>query len=149
MASVVIMRGLPGAGKSTWVRENLPDAIICSADSYFLSEEGEYVFDGAQLSDAHGACLRAFAKAVSVLDCSDSSVIVVDNTGIKAWEISPYYNLARAYGHEVRIIHLECDCDTAHGRNIHGVPLERVEQMGERLAREELPVFWNIEFLSS
>ncbi len=87
-------------------------------------------------------------ETVSAIDSTDLSVIVVDNTGIKAWEISPYYNLARAYGHEVRIIHLECDCDTAHRRNIHGVPLERVEQMGERLAREELPASWNIEFLS-
>lgn len=145
MASVVIMRGLPGAGKSTWVRENLPDAVICSADSYFVNDEGEYIFDGTRLPEAHGECLRTFTETVSAIHAGDPAVVVVDNTGIRAWEISPYYNLARAYGHDVKIVHLQCDHEIAHGRNVHGVSKERVEQMDQSLDSEELPVFWNVE----
>ena len=137
MASVVIMRGLPGAGKSTWVTENLPGAVVCSADRYFMCDDGEYVFDGERLSEAHGACLRTFTEAVSTIDPEDPTVVVVDNTGRRAWEISPYY-----------IVHLPCDREVAHGRNIHGVSKERVEQMDVDLGTEELPVFWNIEVIA-
>lgn len=148
MAEVVIMRGLPGAGKSTWVRMNLPDAHVCSADSFFVDDDGEYRFDGSRLSDAHSHCLRCFAETVSA--CGGSSIqspatIVVDNTGISAWEISPYYNLARAFGHDVRIVHLNCSPETAHSRNVHGVSMERVMEMERKMTAEEFPPFWNLQ----
>ncbi len=144
------MRGLPGAGKSTWARENYPQAHVCSADSYFLDDEGVYRFDGTLISQAHASCLRGFAEilASKARDPENSpEIVIVDNTAIKAWEISPYYNLARAYGHDARIIHIKCDAETAHSRNIHGVPLERVEKMDDSLTCEELPVFWKVEIV--
>jgi predicted kinase len=142
------MRGLPGAGKSTWVRRNHPDAHICSADSFFVGEDGEYRFDGDRISEAHAWCLRNFAEVMASIEEDGNltpGVVVVDNTAIRAWEISPYYNLARAYGHDVKIIHIRCDIPTAHERNIHGVPLERIEKMDQGLVSEELPPFWSVE----
>lgn len=142
------MRGLPGAGKSTWANENHPDAHVCSADSFFLNDDGVYRFNGALISEAHASCLRRFAKIVASIEYNmenSPEVIIVDNTGIRAWEISPYYNLAEAYGHDVRIIHIKCDAETAHSRNIHGVPLERVEKMDDDLSCEKLPAFWTVE----
>ena len=144
------MRGLPGAGKSTWARENYPQAHVCSADSYFLDDEGVYRFDRALISRAHASCLRGFAEILASIakDPADSpEVVIVDNTAIKAWEISPYYNLAGAYGHDCRIIQVKCDVETAHSRNIHGVPLERVEKMDDSLTGEELPAFWTVEII--
>ena len=150
MANIYIMRGLPGAGKSTWARRNYPEAHVCSADTFFLDDEGVYRFDGTLISQAHASCLRGFAEILASIarDPSKSpEVVIVDNTAIKAWEISPYYNLAKAYGHESRIIHVKCDAETAHSRNVHGVPLERVEKMDDGLACEELPVFWMVEIV--
>jgi len=145
LARILIMRGLPGAGKSTWARRNHPDAHICSADTFFVGEDGEYRFDGERISEAHAWCLRSFAEILSSMEGGSPEVIIVDNTAIRAWEISPYYNLARAYGHEVRIVHVSCDIPTAHERNIHGVPLERIEKMDQDLLSEELPPFWTVE----
>jgi predicted kinase len=148
LAKILIMRGLPGAGKSTWVKENYPDACICSADGYFLNENGDYVFDGEKISEAHAWCLRSFAETLSSIDRGESDspdVVIVDNTCIRAWEISPYYNLASAYGHQVSIIQVDCDVPTAHSRNVHGVPLERVETMHQGLSSEELPPFWEVQ----
>ena len=148
LAKVIIMRGLPGAGKTTWIRNNLPDAFICSADNYFLDEEGVYKFDSLLISEAHESCLKCFSEILTSDEEDaekESLVIVVDNTAIKAWEISPYYNLAKAYGHDVQVVHIKCDSDLAHSRNIHGVPLERVEKMDEDLISETLPSFWNVE----
>jgi predicted kinase len=142
------MRGLPGAGKSTWVSRNHPDAHVCSADSFFVGEDGEYRFDGDRISEAHAWCLRRFAGIMASMEEDAGSlpdVVVVDNTAIRAWEISPYYNLARAYGHDVKIVHICCDIPTAHQRNIHGVPLERIEKMDRGLLDEELPSFWSVE----
>ncbi len=144
------MRGLPGAGKSTWAIENHPGAHVCSADTYFVDDEGVYRFDGALISEAHSSCLRGFAEILVSIEgnCENSpEVVVVDNTAIRAWEISPYYNLAQAFGHEVIIIHVKCDAETAHSRNIHGVPLERVEKMDDSLTCEELPAFWTVEIV--
>ena len=104
------MRGLPGAGKSTWIRENYPQAYVCSADNFFLDDEGVYRFDKTLISEAHTSCLREFAEIlVSIArdPANSPEVVVVDNTAIMAWEISPYYNLAQAYGHTVKIIHIK------------------------------------------
>lgn len=147
MARILIMRGLPGAGKSTWARRNHPEALVCSADSFFLDDEGVYRFDGELLSDAHAWCLRGYAEILSSMERGDRSrpeVVIVDNTAIRAWEISPYYNLARAYGHEVSVVQVDCDILTAHSRNIHGVPMERMEKMDQGLCSEELPPFWEV-----
>ena len=146
MARILIMRGIPGAGKTTWVMKNHPHARVCSADSFFIDENGEYRFDGSLLSQAHASCLREFTDTVRDLDAGDeSAVVIVDNTAVRAWEISPYYNLASAYGHDVRIVHIHCDIDTAHSRNVHGVPRERIEAMEMSLREEELPPFWKLE----
>ncbi|MCD4702159.1 MAG: ATP-binding protein [Candidatus Aegiribacteria sp.] len=150
MAKIYIMRGLPGAGKSTWVQKNHPGAHVCSADSYFVDDDGVYRFDGTLISEAHGSCLRGFAETLASIKMDSETspeVVVIDNTAIRAWEISPYYNLAQAYGLDVKIIHVKCDAETAHSRNIHGVPLERVEKMNEDLACEELPAFWTVEIV--
>jgi len=144
------MRGLPGAGKSTWARENYPQAHVCSADSFFLDAEGVYRFDETLISEAHASCLRGFVEILAAIandPKSSPEVVIVDNTAIRAWEISPYYNLAQAYGHDTKIIHVKCDAETAHSRNIHGVPLERVEKMDDNLTCEELPTFWTVEIV--
>lgn len=144
------MRGLPGAGKSTWARRNYPHAHLCSADTYFLDEEGVYRFDRTMISEAHASCLRGFAEILASIakdPANSPEAVIVDNTAIQAWEISPYYNLALAYGHDAKIIHIKCDARAAHSRNIHGVPLERVEKMNDSLASEELPVFWTVEII--
>jgi hypothetical protein len=55
-AYVIVCRGLPGAGKSTYVATLSPGAVVCSADSYFVGPDGAYRFDPAKLGQAHEAC---------------------------------------------------------------------------------------------
>ena len=46
--TMFVMRGLPGSGKSTLVRKMksvYPGAVVCSADQFFISDEGVYQFD--------------------------------------------------------------------------------------------------------
>ena len=58
-----LVRGLPGAGKSTFVK-HLGDCVHLEADMYFL-KNGEYVFNKDELKDAHLWCQNSCYVALS------------------------------------------------------------------------------------
>lgn len=115
---VIILRGLPGSGKSTLQKRDYPDAVVASADQFFLVD-GEYRFDPARIPEAHGACFRTVIGALQ----AGEPLVVVDNAAIRAVEIAPYVLLAQAYGYDAEIITLRCDPAVAAARNLHGVPV--------------------------
>ena len=89
---VVIMRGISGSGKTTFVRDLIACLRRCdlgcgrvSADNFFEGANG-YLFDASRLSDAHQSCRDAFVAAME-------DVIVVDNTNICPWEYEFYTNV--------------------------------------------------------
>jgi predicted kinase len=147
---VTIMRGVSGAGKSTYVRKNFPisnGAIVCSADKHFQTADG-YVFDSTQLPAAHQSCLRQYMTAIHNYLAGYSQEltnIVVDNTNTQLWELSPYLSIAQAYGLEVEIVHCVCPPDVATERNIHGVPAKSIEAMAKRF--EKLLPWWPKEIV--
>lgn len=136
---VVILRGVSGSGKTTFRKENYPEALICSADSFFYNEKGEYHFDASLLSEAHRSC---FAKFLLLLQANHSSniTVVVDNTNATAAEVSPYYMAAEVYSVPTEIVTLICRNEIAAKRNKHGVPLHTIRNMRNKF--ERLPVYW-------
>lgn len=122
------MRGLPGSGKSTWVRQNLPDAVVCSADEYFVEEDGTYRFKAENLRDAHIWCFQRFLDAVA----RRVSTIAVDNTNTRLWEMAPYAAVAEAEDYEAFVVYVECSVERAVADNVHGVPKNVIEKMAER-----------------
>ena len=156
---VIILRGIPGSGKSHFAEERYPTADVVSADHLFerraamLGEAYSKVFKTADLPLAHGQCLREFLRLtvgdpneapISEEDMEDfnSRVVVVDNTNISPVEIAPYIALAQAYKHEVEILRVQCDPKEAFARNTHGVPEHIVDRMYRQLQTEELPPWW-------
>lgn len=137
---VVIMQGVPGSGKSTYIAEHLKGAVVVSADHYF-DRLGR--FDPSLLSAAHGECLTNFNAAV----LAKAALIVVDNTNTTPVEVAPYWALAQAYGYEVEIVRIVCDPNVAAARNTHGVPVVGVLAMHERLDKFEglAPPWWTIK----
>lgn len=134
MKTVIIMRGFPGATKSTWLSKNFK-GIICSADDFRMIE-GKYVFD-ERTKDAHAKCLRKFTQAIVIPHWYGDSMtpvesIAVDNTNVTRAEVAPYYRLAQAYGYEVRIVTLDAYSDDCILRNIHGVPEAVIRHMESR-----------------
>ena len=96
MSKVTLLRGISGAGKSTYAATNYPGAFVVSADSFFTFADG-YKFNPTRLGEVHGLCLLNFLDAAQ-----RGRNVVVDNTNITVEEIAPYYALAEAYGREVR-----------------------------------------------
>lgn len=136
---VKILRGASGAGKSTYVKNNFPNAYVCSADHFFI-KNNQYVFNKSELSNAHGQCLRKYVEAI----LRNEPFIVVDNTNTTVSEISPYASIASAYKYDCEIITLLCDPNVAADRNIHGVPLKSVKDMVYRIERfsKSIPSYW-------
>ena len=135
------MQGVSGAGKSTWIKKNHPKAVVCSADHYFLDENGKYNFRAEDLGKAHQECLRKFVSELTRSNREDfPRDVVVDNTNCALWEMAPYVQVAAAYGFTVEVVRLVCDPAVAAARNAHGVPEKSVKGMA---ARMEKPLkFW-------
>lgn len=137
MKRVTIMRGIPGSGKTTWVRRNRPGAYVCSADDFHRNEDGVYEFKRENAGPAHNNCLWKFTYAIVVRELYD---IVVDNTNVKVFEIAPYYRIAEAFGYEVEVRCILCDPVRGTARTVHAVPLETVMAMANGF--EPLPAWW-------
>lgn len=112
---MVLIRGLPGSGKSTMARE-MTDYRHLEADMYF-EVDGEYVYDASKIKAAHDWCV-AMAK-----ECLEQGLnVVVSNTFVKTWEMQRYIDL----GYPFKIIELQQRWD-----NIHGVPKDKIEMMSQ------------------
>ena len=127
---MVIMKGLPGSGKSSVTRvlqKIYPDAIICSVDHYF-AREGEYKFQFDQLEQAHKACQKKARRAAK----RNCHVIIIDNTNVRHWESKVYLRMARDYNYLVLYIEPQTpwrfDVETLAKHNIHGVKKNILQQ---------------------
>lgn len=142
---VLILRGIPGSGKSTYVQQLIQRreaawVMNVSADHFFM-RDGQYQWDRSKLGEAHGSCLRAFAENVRRRLLEDD-LLVVDNTNTTVEEMLPYVRLAQAYKVPFEVVTIECNTAVAAARNIHGVPVDQVHRMHERLKAAKLPRDW-------
>lgn len=148
------MRGLPGSGKSTKVKSLISglssDAfIICTADDFFIQEDGSYVFDYTKIKDAHDECFYKFIDGIS----RNIPLIIVDNTNTTRWEVSKYLDVYEKYAKEkyelsyefpdsdhwdiiydniINKIFLEEDAELLAEKNTHGVPKDTIMKMMRR-----------------
>jgi predicted kinase len=122
MKELILLRGLPGAGKSTLAKTI--GGIHIEADQYFM-ENGEYKFDATKIKFAHGWCkLRVEHAMEDVLDR-----VVVSNTFTQEWEMNPYFELAEKYGYRVFSLIVE---NRHYGINLHDCPADKIEVMKNR-----------------
>lgn len=120
--TVIIVRGLPGSGKSSWAKKNFPDAVVVSADDHFMVGGG-YRYDHSKIEAAHEDCFEKFWYAVKD---GRSSTVIVDNVFQRLWQISPYMKVAQFRGHDVQLVRCYTeDPFTSWERNTHGVPRDK------------------------
>ncbi len=118
-----LVRGLPGAGKSTFAR-SLDNCVYLEADMYFM-RDGEYVFNKDELKDAHLWCQNSCYVALSF----GKKNVVVSNTFTQEWEMKPYFKMAEKMGVEVTVLVVE---NYHGGKSIHDVPQETMDAMEKR-----------------
>ena len=128
MKTLYLLRGLPGAGKST-LASQLADSHF-EADMYFTNENGQYVFNPSEIKKAHEWCQNQVNTAMILNHTTGvNESIVVSNTFTQSWEMEPYYKLAESYGYRVFSIIVE---NRHGGENQHGVPEDKIEAMRVR-----------------
>jgi predicted kinase len=140
MKKVIIMCGVSGSGKSTYIQNNHMVCRVVSADTYFM-KSGKYVFDVMQLGEAHSECLRNFIELCQ----NGEDKIIVDNTNTTIEEIAPYYAIAKAYGYEVELVKMNIEIEIAANRNLHGVPYLSIRAMDNRIREMKTPRYWDIK----
>jgi predicted kinase len=131
---LIILRGLPGSGKSTWVDELIKvKCVVCSADNFFCNESGTYKFDPSKIAQAHEKCkIKAFNAMAK-----GEQLIIIDNTNIQHWEYELYTFFAHHFDYEVSIKTIGSTSNVEKikeyvKRNIHGVDIERILAMAVR-----------------
>lgn len=142
---VVILRGIPGCGKSTYLNNNYGKLATRSFSADYFFEDPwtkEFKYAREKLGLAHGDCLRLFMAEISN-SLSPFKYLVVDNTNISIADISPYVAIANAYGVEHEILTLKIDPSLA--KNIHGVPDSAVKKLHKfmELQEKHFPKHWN------
>lgn len=142
MGKVILLRGVSGSGKSTWTKTNHPNAVVCSADDFFIDRKtGEYKWDGNKLPVAHRVCQNKFARALK----NGAETIVVDNTFTKIRDMEWYYETAKTAGYEIEVVEMRKPLELVLGRNTHNVPDFAVERMDQQIKQNPVPSSWGVK----
>ena len=121
---LIIVRGVPGSGKSTYVEKFGEGTNSVEADEYFYRFDGVYDFNHKLLSNAHEWCYNMATKMLRICPTEDMHVA---NTFTRIWEMQKYIDFAKANNIPFKVV--RC---TGRYQNVHGVPDKKVQEMLER-----------------
>ncbi len=129
MKKLIIIRGLPGSGKSTFAKSLVQSGfadVYCEADQYFVDAEGNYAYDGMKIQEAHADCLL---RVVGNLELHKT--VVVCNTFTTENELHPYISYCQTH----RVPFISLIVENRHGnKSIHGVPERTMDAMFNRFS---------------
>jgi len=124
-SQLILLRGLPGSGKSTFAQMlksiSQGELLHYEADMYFMTN-GMYNYKPELISEAHQWCLQATSNALM-----NGLSVVVSNTFTRRMELQPYINIAERYKAQVTVLHVE-----GNYGSIHNVPDETLRKMAAR-----------------
>jgi predicted kinase len=123
---LILVRGLPGSGKSTlakMIASQKTGMFHIETDQYWINRAtGAYEFVPERIKDAHQWCQD---NVWNHLDNGYS--VVLSNTFTQAWEMQPYFDMAKDFDIVPQVIL----CQNQYG-NIHNVPDEILVKMSNR-----------------
>jgi len=136
---LIVMRGIPGSGKSTKAKELVGEGIIHSTDD-LIESKGDYreffanmVSSGnfAPLGQMHNLNYKNAVKSMQ----SGISPVIIDNTNIRANEAKNYVEAALGMGYSddnIKFVEIGDGgllAEELAQRNTHGVPLDKIKSM--------------------
>ena len=136
---LIIMRGIPGSGKSTKAKSLVGGGVIHSTDDV-ISSNGDYnkFFNDMIASNDFSMLSKAHAKnlenAISSME-SGITPVIIDNTNIRPFEPKSYVQKALELGYDdknIKIVDVgtgDASAEELAQRNTHGVPLDKIKSM--------------------
>ena len=127
--TLYLIRGVCGSGKSTLAQSLLDAGLVAAvyeANSFFVQEDGTYKFNHLMLGHAHGLC-----QTNAYEDLKSGNSVAASNTSTTEKEVAVYQQMAEELGAKFVSLVVESRHD---GKNQHGVPEEKLQQMRNRLS---------------
>lgn len=129
-ATLTVLMGPPGSGKTTWATANAAGQVVCSTDR--LRTERERFDDPALV-----AYLRSLnTRAGRALDAGQS--VIIDGCNVRRNERSRWLGMARVHRAQARLVVVHAPLQTAlqvqHDR-VHGVADEVMRAYQHRMHR--------------
>ena len=121
---IIIVRGLPGSGKST-IAKKFCTRAICTADDYHTNRNGNYDWKPENVVKAHDWCQRKCKRFME----RGIPIIVVANTSTTEREMKPYFDMSKIYGYRISTVVVE---NRHGGKTTHGIPEETMAKMEGR-----------------
>ena len=129
MKTLILIRGLPGSGKTTLAKNmsgcDSATTFHFEADQYFY-KDGVYRFNPSKLKDAHELC--QYNTSLMLRSYNDVTVIVA-NTFTTLKEMDYYFNLDFD---RLQIIDVQ-----KQFKSVHGVPEETIKKMKDRWSSKQ------------
>lgn len=133
-ATLIIVRGISGSGKSTIAKQLQsvhPDSAWFEADHYFIDEAGNYNWSADRLHAAHQWCQHEVASCLAI-----GLTVIVSNTFTTKKELRPYFECIQAYGKNPIVI-----CMQSQFTNVHNVPQATLDNMKQRFVYDISDLF--------
>ena len=161
MRKLYVLRGAPGAGKSTWIEENGLKGYSLSPDEIRTMIGTEGLPDGERriirTPDSEKLCWQIVMRLLEQR-MKRGELSIVDATASKTKDLNKYKKLAEDYRYRVTVIDFtdvpkeECKRRNASRIPLKRVPDEAIDLMYERFEAEKVPSgidviksgdFWN------
>jgi tRNA uridine 5-carbamoylmethylation protein Kti12 len=122
MRELILVRGLPGSGKSTVGKQMAASSTFARHLETDMFWGPDYAFDISRIKEAHEWCQNKTREKLR-----QGFSIVVSNTFTTAFELLPYFDIAKEFYLKPQVIL----CQGQFG-NVHNVPVEVLEKMAAR-----------------
>lgn len=134
MRTLVLLRGIPGIGKSTFVKNHKLENYTISLDSLRLLLSAPVLTENGHMAINQKVSGEAWSLAFELLEkrMMNGDFTVMDATHVKPKDINQYQHLVQKYLYNVVVVNFEADLDKAITQDKGRDPLR---QVGEDLIK--------------